>query len=38
MAAGSVTGVLEGDDVIVRAQMKGSDVCQTAKVTEVWVI
>lgn len=27
MAAGSITGVLEeGDDVIVRAQTKGSDV------------
>lgn len=37
-AAGSVTGVLEeGDDVIVRAQTKGSDVCGTAKVIEVWV-
>lgn len=37
-AAGSVTGVLEeGDDVIVRAQTKGSDVCGTAKVIEAWV-
>lgn len=37
-AAGSVTGVLEeGDDVIVGAQTKGSDVCGTAKVIEVWV-
>lgn len=39
MAAGSITGVSEeGDDVRVRAQTKGSDVCGAAKVTEVWAI